>query len=88
MNQLSEHAIGSALVNLSQTSKLGQFVVCHAHIDLISLNIGLGDGLQFCGRSGVQESVMIEIQRQVSRSELDSSIRFKRGPWSRKKEEN
>lgn len=35
VNQLSEHGVRTALLHLPQSTKLGQFVVGHTHVDFI-----------------------------------------------------
>lgn len=57
MNELGKHAVGSTLVDLAQTAKLGQLVIGHAHIHFIRLHIGLCDRFQFCSRRRVQEAI-------------------------------
>ncbi len=69
--EFREHAPGTALLDLTQSSKDGEFVVRHAHVRLravskvlagweytylISLDVSLSDRLELSGGHGVEEA--------------------------------
>ena len=55
MHKLREHAPRAAFLDLAQPAEDGKFVICHAHVRFVRLDVVFGDRLELSGGDSVQE---------------------------------
>lgn len=55
MDKALEHSKWTQLIDFSESTKHGQFVVCHTHIHFVALHVCSSNGFKLCRGNGIEE---------------------------------